>query len=700
MQRSLRSASLLCGLGLAALLCACGGSSRAPGSPAPPAYRGQTPVLLTAGAVAMLPADTWFVLAGASPRVLAAELRWPEVLRGHAKLHELLSAGARAITGADVVDPDNLDEIGLDPAGAVGLALFAGDREAAGVLFARVSDRARLQAFLDRALAPALGGLEPRAVGQATALYPAREEELALVLRGDFVFVLVVEDEQDRARLVDALATSAPEKSLAADPAMLAAMKRLDFGAEIAGYLAMHHVGDRMLRELDRGAERTRGYLQEFARTTEAEIASAESGGASAEEVAELRARLAEQEQWMEQAERSTAATRRLVGEIVQPLGGIGLGAGIDGPDLRVRVALEPRAGSLPARLLRHGGRPLGILRALDQAPVFALGGHGEPGALVELVERSAEISGTGMDELGAAVRALAGVDLEQEVIPLFDGEIAVAVTGDRERLFAGGSSRGDAIGVSAVAGLRDPARAQALLDRLSALPALAAVGANRPAGRGLVVPGWDGKQIYIDVAGEHLIVSTDREAAARMTAGAGSLADRLTGEAQALLRAQPWDGLLFLDVGAMLGMTWSGTADPPPPVANQPDGAQSEKNAALQRELAAIEAELTSLQAEVETAMRQRALATTRPLGAMLLVAHAGDRGMAIFGGQLTSAPPLSDAVLGWIVGWLELSGAGDIATDPALARKKERLRQLEARHWEITMELVGPPPPPAPNE
>jgi hypothetical protein len=681
MRRSLGSASLLCGLGLAALVCACGGSGRAPASPAPPAYRGQTPVLLTAGALAMLPADTWFVLAGA----------------GQGALREQLSAGARAITGADVVDPDNLDEIGLDPAGAFGLALFAGDRDAAGALFARVSDRARLQAFLDRSLAPALGGLASSVVGQATVLYPAVEKELALVLRGDFVFVLVVQDEQDRALLVEGLATRARERSLAADPGMIAAMKRLDFGAEIAGYLAMHHLADRMLRELDRNVERMRGYLQDFARTTEAEIAAAEAGGAGADVVTALREGLEQRQRWIEEDERSTAITRRLISEIVQPFGGIGLGAGIDGPDLRVRVALQPRAGSLPGRLLRHGSLPLGILRAVDQVPVVALGGRGEPGALVELVELAAELSGTGLGELRAAARTFAGVDLDQEVIPLFDGEIAVAMTGERERLFAGGAPPGGALGVSAVAGLRDPDRAQALLDRVSANPALAALGVERPAGRGLVVPGWDEKRLYIDVAGEHLVVSTDGEAAARVAAGgAASLADRLAGEARALLGAQPWDGLFLLDVGAMLAMTWSGVPVAPPPLLpDQLDSAQPEKNAALQRELAAVDAELIPLQAEVEIARRQRALATTRPLGTVLLVAHAGDGGVAIFGGQLTSAPHLSDALLGWIMGWLELSGAGDIAADAALAAKKERLRQLRERRWEIMMAFGGMPMP-----
>jgi hypothetical protein len=702
MQRFLRSASLLCGLGLAALVCACGGSGRAPASPAPPAYRGQTPVLLTAGALAMLPADTWFVLAGASPAALAAELRWPEVLDGHGALRERLSAGARAIAGADVVDPDNLDEIGLDPAGAFGLALFAGDRDAAGALFARVSDRARLQAFLDRALAPALGGLASSAMGKATVLYPVREQELALVLRGDFVFVLVVQDAQDLALLVEGLATRARDRSLAADAEMVTAMKRLDFGAEVAGYLAMHHLGDRMLRELDRGVESRRGALQELTRTTEAEIAAAESSGADAEVIAALRDRLAMQKRWTEEDERASAITRRVVGELVQPLAGIGLGAGIDGRDLRVRVALQPRTGSLPARLLRHGGQPLAILRAVDQAPLVALSGRGEPGAAVELVALMGTVSGTGLDELGAAMRAVAGVDLEQEVIPLLDGELAVALTGDRERLFAEGASAG-AIGVSVVAGLRDPARAQALLDRVSAHPALAALGAERPAGRGLVVPGWDENRVHIDVAGEHLVVSTDGEAAARVAAGNGaSLADRLAGEAQALLAAQPWDGLFLFDIGGMLATTWSGSSIAPPPVLpDQLDSSRPEQNAALLRELAALDAELTPLQAEVETATRRGALATTRPLGNALLVAHAGDGGVTILGGLFTSAPHLSDALMGWIMGWLELSGAGDIAGDVALAAKKERLHQLHERRWGILMELQGgPPSPPEPNE
>jgi hypothetical protein len=680
MRRSLGSASLLCSLGLAALVCACGGSARAPVSPAPPAYRGEKPVLLTAGALAMLPADTWLVLAGASPRALAAELRWPEAL--HPGLRARLSAGVSAVMDADVVDPDNLDEIGLDPDGAFGLALFGGDRNTAMAVFARVSERGRLQAFLDRVLAPALGGLEARAVGQATVLYPARAQEIALVLRDDVVLVLVVEVAQDRESLVDALATRDRAQSLAADPGLLASMKRLDFGAEVAGYLAMHHLGDRVLREIDRGVEGMRRQLEEIIAATEAEIAAGRDAGA-------LRAQVAQQQQWMDELERYAVGTRGLFEQVVQPLGGIGLGASFSGPDLRVRVDLQPRAGSLPARLLRHGGRPLGLLSALEQAPVFALGGYAEPEALLELARIATQVTGGDLESSRAAIRMMTGVDLVQDVLPLLDGEIAVAITADRERLLAGGSSPDRVIALSAVVGLRDPAAARALLDRASTQGPLAAMGADRPGGRGLKVSGWDERPFYVDVAGSYLVVSMDGEAAARLVAGSpASLADRLAGEAQALLRAQPWDGLFLLNVADMLAMTWSSVPDEPP-AAEASASEQDPEKAALQRELAAIDAELTPLENEVDAAIRQGVLATSRSMGNLLLVAHAGEGGVTLVGGVLTSAAHAGEAVLDWVMG--VFAAANGWEPDAGLAAKKQRMDELQQRRWAIVLQLAG---------
>lgn len=698
MQRSLRSSSSLCALGLllVALLCACGGSKRAPASPAPPAYRGQVPMLTRAAPVAMLPADTWFVLAGASPRALAAELRWPEILESHGELRAKLSATVTAMAGADVLDPDNLDEIGLDPGGAFGFALLGGE-QAAAAIFAGVSDRARLQAFLDRVMAPSLGTFEPRALGQATVLFPANEAEIGIVLRDGFFFLLVLDRAEDREPLAMALATIPRERSLAADPAFVATMKRLDFGAEAAGYLAMHELAERAGREADRNAENVQGYFQGMLNATESEIATADAAG-DAEAAARARERLAEQKMWMEQSQRSTAGSRRILSELLAPLGGLGLGLDVDGPDLRVRVSVQPRAGSLPARLLRHRGRPLAILRALDQAPILALGGHSEPQAVLELVELMRAVDG---DDLAAARQALRamGVDLDKDVLPLLDGEIAVALTADRAQLAAGGALREDMIGMTVIAGVGDAARAREILGRLAGHPALASMAVDRPGGRGLLVPMWGSHKLHIDVAGQQLVASTDPEAAARVAAsGAESFASELAGDAGALLGAQPWDGLFLVDAAGVLGMTWSGPIPPAPPVpASAPANEQGE---ALRKELDQVTAESEQLRTQVEGAMRKRALASTQPLGTTLLVAHAGDAGVAMFGGQLTTAPHVSEAVLGWILGWLELSGAGDLAADPALAEQKARLQKLQEREWEIRQQLENLQAPPAPEQ
>jgi len=216
-------------------------------------------------------------------------------------------------------------------------------------------------------------------------------------------------------------------------------------------------------------------------------------------------------------------------------------------------------------------------------------------------------------------------------------------------------------------------------------------------------VPVWGSRKLHIDVAGQHLVASTDPEAAARVAAGgAASFGTRLAGDARTLLDAQPWDGLFLVDAAGLLGTIWTGTSQSVPPVPPASPAA-SEQGEALRKELEAVNAEIEKLQPEVEGGMRKRALATTQPLGTTLLVAHAGDAGIAMFGGQLTTAPHVSEAVLGWILGWLELSGAGDLAADPALAEQKARLQKLQERMWELLQQLeslqapAAEPPPAA---
>src|SRR5690606_1033975 len=101
-------------------------------------------------------------------------------------------------------------------------------------------------------------------------------------------------------------------------------------------------------------------------------------------------------------------------------------------------------------------------------------------------------------------------------------------------------------------------------------------------------------------------------DAAARVAGGGAPLAGWLAGEAQALVRAQPWDGLFILDLGAMLALTTSAAPPAPPPLVVDPvqgDPVQGD-DAGLPGELVAIDAELIVLQAEVHTAMRERGLA------------------------------------------------------------------------------------------
>ena len=179
------------------------------------------------------------------------------------------------LVGYNLLNPDNLPEVGLDPRKAFGLAwLGEGDE---GVLFASIIDHDKFQTSVYRTASKLGTALVPEVIGDSLIIRPRRPSEWQLVIRGENA-LLVLSDDGERKRageLARAIAEIEIDASLAGNPEFAVAMTDLRFGRDLAGYSVLgpslgglsQLLGiDRTLSlafgvEIDSGAVRVKGFV-------------------------------------------------------------------------------------------------------------------------------------------------------------------------------------------------------------------------------------------------------------------------------------------------------------------------------------------------------------------------------------------------------------------------------------------------------
>ncbi|HWN68450.1 MAG TPA: hypothetical protein VNM90_12500, partial [Haliangium sp.] len=212
----------------------CGGKGARPGKPAAQAvFDDARPV--TSPVLAWLPAETSVVLIADRVDRLARELGWDEVAGLQPEAHARAVEGVEELFGHDLLDPDQLAEVGLDATRPWGVAYL--DPETL-VVFLPLSAPARFeQVVLDQA--PLWNQeVEAEAVGEARVLGPPYEDAWRIVLRERMALWILALDDAHARVAAQALATAGGGPSLATSPAFTRAMGELAYGPDMAGYVA------------------------------------------------------------------------------------------------------------------------------------------------------------------------------------------------------------------------------------------------------------------------------------------------------------------------------------------------------------------------------------------------------------------------------------------------------------------------------
>ncbi len=646
----------------------------------PNAFRHQHPPILDQEVLDYLPDASLLAVVIRSPLAIAGAIESTPIFHEYGQLYQDASKDLQLPGGANLWEVETWAGFGIDISAPAGAALWIED-EAVGVFFVTLSDA---QLFLHSAQELALANgipapvLSPLGSGELLAFGSAAHA--ALVRRGTMGALVVSENESDLGKAVTRLAGLTSSESLRHSARVAHAFAGLDFGEDLAGFIAFDNIARLLTAELKESSLGER-YVEDVTRL-ESSIEAAKSENRSAESRAEidrLEAELETRLRGLNQYEMRKSAQARIAGELLAPLGTIAFAVDLDGKSTRARLSIRARPESLPARLLAAEPQPLRLPRELTEAPLVLLGAQVSSEASRQLLDLFLQLKGETRASSFAALKSELGVDL-LPALALVQGEVSAALTLDRdsyERAQGDPEAIADALGMHILLGLSDTATARKLLLQAASSKALRTYARGSGDSLTLEFPGPGTRRLRLEIIDEYLqLRSIDATSAPTHVA---------------LATEQPLGGtpaLLFLDP-TFLDWYLLGSEPRSYPDYYGPMGAPGSESA--QKRLSAINEESAALRTRLQLLLSESFLAGARGIGQLTISVQADGDGVAALATLTGQAANLGRALQVWFE---IIEPALSSARLGARAEREEieaAMQRLEEERWRI-LEGGGP--------
>jgi hypothetical protein len=657
----------------------------------------------------LLPRDTALLLMGTSVNRAAEVLERDRLVKVFATQYTSLKSVISGSLGRDLLDPATWRDVGLDAGGAVGLAIsdLVNPRF---VLFATVSDRAKLVALVREVAGKSKVELVEEAYGSASLLRPKGENDGVIVLRDRFV-ALVMGSGPESLELAKRMVTMDPNVSLAAHVGYRKATGGLR-AADVTLYFDVAGMVDQANAQQEAHTTETSGNWAQD------ELVRAQKEGAPPERLAELERQVKEvqanDERWRRQAE----GERALAELVVSGIEGVGFTATVkrSGPVFDGRVVAGPDAFVRRLFVNREAAPALPV--AMNGTPLWCGWGRVDATAGLELVAAMAAADGVVATEWKAEAKRGLGLDLEAELAPALagDAELCLVIEGS---LGEGRVDPKTQFGLGAIVRVSDAPKAKYLLAKVATSGSeLGTRMKKRGEGYTVDVPDW--RTVHVQPVGDRIVVSSDAELGKRLATGdPGSMPSKIRPPAArgaidlaGTAASQAFDlslGTLWTMVGrASMGGPW---VVAPGMTAEQMDKLPlSAKSKQAKKAMKKAQEQVEALEAKREVAQVKDVLAITDALGIMVTAAIEDDRGFTLTGGQFLRAETLGQVLESLLEGVLrERSGSAlDPADEKALGEAWQRYNDAEQAYTDARMKdaerfqakqgKATPTPPPAP--
>ncbi|MCX4246939.1 hypothetical protein [Paraliomyxa miuraensis] len=491
-------------------------------APEPPAAqpREPTPAADPTHPLELVPARARVMLMARSPQRLAQVWGRDQIMGRFPSHYERLVSEMERDIGHDLLDPNELAALGLDPTAPMGLAVLSFQDEAV-VLFGGAPDPQRMLDGIGGLFAARGLKLEsPQAAGEATL--QRLTEDVTLVLRHRMAaLVLVDRHRQGMPDYAREIARIDPAQSLAHAHAMQRAHTGLPHEADLQGLLDVAGlVADAF--------EHSRRIEQEALADQGRMLAEARQRGASTEELESIQQSLQQQQAFMARRQREQQIAELLLSRTLGAIEGIGLAVDADDRGLRGRIHLALGPDAAFRDLLVDSPRPPAALAALTDAPQLVMSGELDVGVAIDLFAQAALAAGASYAEVNEEARKGLGLDFDRQLRPLLDGRATFALTSRPLPAKARTKDFASTLGGIVAVGVEDEAKAKALLQEVVAkqrdhdkgMPSSVRIEAAEEIGGFVITLPEAPGTLWVGVVAKQLVASNDLPTLRRLRDG------------------------------------------------------------------------------------------------------------------------------------------------------------------------------------
>jgi hypothetical protein len=556
-------------------------------------------------ALKYLPAETPMLVVAANPQDLLNRLGRERLTKTFAQYYEMAVAEVTQAVGENVLLPKNLTNVGIDPAGTAGFAMLQFQRPV-GVAFWSLTDADKFKTAIYSIAGRLREKMEPHVAGGATVICPRNDEEVCFIIKDKLAFMHFA-DMNDEEALAAALkfAGRSPElPSLDDNENFKNTLKELSFGKDATLYVdtpAMlrsvlgmgNHWADESLKESENQLKRAR-----------------ESGDES--ELQYLESRVKSDREWAERERKQQAAQKEMFESLLNGTGTMAMGVELAEKSLRFKSYTHVGADSRWATLARTVEGPSPVVEYSPYRPFYLVHLNIDLQGYLELIDLMLAPEGMSIAKAGEEFKKFTGLDLREDIIAIFSGDIGFSVFGSLEEIMTGELEGLKAIGGTLVLGLAETDKAASSLEKIFALdmvkPFVKSTGVNS---WDIPVPEW--RTLSLTITNGYLVATTDPEFVAAFNSKTRrSFVDELDNEELvALLSLKESTGIAAMDFGSfatyfvgMARMSGDWAVSEPAVASEVPYSEEYKKLKAEQKEIRA-NAEKRRVEIEAETNKR-----------------------------------------------------------------------------------------------
>lgn len=674
---------------------------QAPPQPRPPVEAPPPkPVAVATAPVQLLPEGTGVTLTVASVQHLLRVVDYPALIAKYRPQYDQVAAAVVQSTGHNLLDPVKWREIGVDPDGPIGFAVF--DVEAgAGCAYFTLADATRFRDFVDQTGAKLGGRIFPVFEDRGVVLASEAGASTALVLRDGFAFFVFV-DRPDKAPYDYAreLASVDPARALAAS----ARWQKAVGAAAPRDLLAFVDVAGMLRASIEARRKSAENPEPTWA---ELELQRLREQGAPAEEIARWEQTAAEQKQFEAQLRERRLREQEVSQSIFGPLGPWVVELSLTDKAVQGTVRVQAPETALVRKIVVPRDAPPLALTAAGQRVLFGGGGSFDEAELVRVLAAMAKASGEDLERVFAEIQRDLGVD-PRGVLAALDGTGSFALTIKDPAALA--TDKGtQALGFTLALGLKEPEKIQGLLDAVAAKlpPPLKARKDAKARRYSVKVPDWN--EVHVAVVGARLAVSTDVNFLAAVERGSPGPGKGLPAATVPVVTAREAVGVLFMDYVAPMGLfvARSSSSYRYDPATNQPywrfpevaqekidKVAQSAAYKAKLKEWRALDDKVRKAEEARERAQTKVILAVAESVGSLAVNLRETAEGLQAEGGQYFGPGGLARAIeLG--VDAISTRGGGD---DPVWelydrrSKVEQEMTEIRVRDVEKALGVQAP--------